>query len=122
MAAHARYPAAHEQLLILAREARAEGLSFEAFWKRAVRPGMTPVTWAKDPEKRPPHCVIWPRDTTDRGISIAATLGAKTGWKRAYNQLPPNRGEAALIRLAPELESLMEAVEERSDSELHAAA
>lgn len=106
MTAHARYPPTHEQLLELAREAKREGLSFAAFWQRAMRPGRTAVTWAVAPERRPEGCVIWPRDTTDRNISIAATLGAREGWRRSYQGLPPTRTEAALARLQPMLAEL----------------
>lgn len=117
MAARAKYPASHEQLSALARLARLEGLSFEEFWARAVRPEERPVTWASAPGDRPGGCVVWPRDTTDRNISIAATLGARDGWRRAYEGLTPTRQEAALSVIRPALEALAEVAEERQEQE-----
>lgn len=111
MAAHAKYPAVHAQLLELARLARAEGLPFEEFWRRAMRPGERSVTWGVESGRRPVGAVVWPRDTADRNVALAATRGARDGWRRAYDQLPPRRSEAALERLRPELEALAKAAE-----------
>lgn len=122
MAARAKYPAPHEQLSALAREARLAGISFDEFWEEAIRPGQSPVTWQTPEDLRPYGAVIWPRDTTDRNISIAATLGAREGWKRAYDRLPPHKGEKALARLRPGLEALAEVSELRSEGEIMAAA
>lgn len=113
MAAPCRYPAAHEQLLMLAREAKQEGLSFEEFWERAVRPGRSPVTWSTPESRRPEGCVVWPRDTNDRNVSIAATTAARAGWRRAYEGVPAPRRERALLSLRPGLERLLE-LSERS--------
>jgi hypothetical protein len=108
MPAPTKYPVAHEQLLELARAARAEGMDFDSFWERAVRPGMVAITWARPEEKRPVGCVVWPSDTADRQIAVAATLGAREGWRRAYDQIPMKAREAALGRIRPGLEALAE--------------
>ena len=99
MGAHARYPAAHEQLRELAVRARREGLSFDAFWERAVRPKATPVTWNMPPDERPAGAVVWPSDSQDRATSRGATLGAKAAWKRAYNRAPATRADRAAAHL-----------------------
>ena len=122
MAAKAKYPPAHEQLFALAKKARARGLSFDDFWAEARRPEVPPVTWATDAKDRPRGAVVWPRDTTDRNISIAATDGAKDGWKRAYEKLPPLKHERALVTLRPGLEALDLVAAERQEAELVAAA
>lgn len=121
MAAPAKYPAPHEQLLALARRARLEGLAFEEFWERAVRPGRPAVTWATPIERRPAGCVVWPRDTRDRNVSISATLDAMSGWRRAYLGLPAPRAEAALLRLRPLLDAIA-AEGNASGSEVRSAA
>lgn len=108
MAAHAKYPTAHAQLLALARRARLEGVAFEVFWERAVRPGLPPVIWRTPVEMRPAGCVVWPNDTHDRGTSQTATVGAKEGWQRAYEGLPAPQREHALERLRPMLDRFAE--------------
>lgn len=122
MAARVKYPPPHEQLLQLARWAKWAGLSFEGFWADAVRPGRPAVTWAWPEEKRPDGCVVWPRDTTDRNISIAATLGAKDGWRRAYSGIEASRGDRAIERLRPVLEAVAAraAAEDRPEPALRA--
>lgn len=122
MAARAKYPASHEQLFALARKAKTRGLSFDEFWQLAVRPDQPAVTWATPAEERPRGCVVWPRDTQDRNISIAATKGAREGWLRAYQGLPPSRHEAALNVLRPGLAALATVGAERASAELEAAA
>jgi hypothetical protein len=107
MAARSKYPAPHEQLLVLARRARIRGLPFEDFWEEAVRPDLPPVMWQTPPEKRPSACVIWPNDTQDRNLSRAATEDARSGWRRAYEGLPPAREEVALARLGPLLDAAL---------------
>lgn len=121
MAARTKYPEPHRQLLALATRARTEGLAFDAFWERARRPGRPPVTWATAEEDRPRGCVIWPRDTTDRNISIAATDGARDGWRRAYEGIRAPRKEEALNVLRPGLEALEAVSAERAELELAAA-
>lgn len=103
MAAPPKYPTPHAQLLALAREAREAGVEFEAFWLRAVRPGLSAVTVATPPHRRPEGCVLWQRDTFDRNNARDAMEEAKEGWRRAYEGLPPSRAEMALIMLGPEL-------------------
>lgn len=106
MAARQRYPAVHDQLRELALAARAEGLAFEAFWLRAVRPGLPPVTWRTPAPARPAGCVVWPNDTFDRRCVMDATLDAVTesAWRAAYLRVPATRRESALRLLAPVLE------------------
>lgn len=81
-------------------QARREGITFEDFWFRAIRPGQKLVTTETarkaDP---PPGAVVWPMDSADRANFIAATNAAKEFWYRAYEHLPPNRGELAMSRL-----------------------
>lgn len=110
MAARARYPSTHEQLLDLAIRALGEGLPFVAFWDRAVRPGRAPVTWGTDRDRRPYGCVIWPRDTVDRNLSREVTMSAavRQCWERAYLGLAPTRGDLAIQALAPALVALAE--------------
>lgn len=95
--ARQRYAAPHEQVFVLALEARREGLAFEEFWERAVRPGKKLIT-TKTPHP-PPEAVIWPDDHADRAIVIAATESAKENWRRAYERKPPTRGEQAFAAL-----------------------
>lgn len=106
MAARAKYPPPHEQLLLCAQWARWADMTFEEFWAEAVRPGKPAVTWAMPEDRRPANCIIWPRDTADRNISIAATLGAMDGWRRAYERIPPSKGDRAIERLRPLLDGL----------------
>ncbi len=90
-------------MVTLAQEARLEGLSFEEFWERAVRPDLPVVTITTPPEKVPDGCVRWPSDSLDGRFWRDATREAKDGWRRAYNRLPPDPREQALERLAPAL-------------------
>lgn len=107
MAAPQKYPTPHQQLRELAEMALLEGTTFDCFWERAMRPGQPPVTWATEPDRRPGGCVVWPRDTFDRNVSIAATLEARDGWRRAYEGVAPTRSERALLRLAPWFDALL---------------
>jgi hypothetical protein len=101
MPAPERYESPQSQLFRLAVEARAEGLDFEEFWTRALRPGKSLVTrhWS-DP---PPECVVWPRDTFDRQNAMAAIHATREGWRRAYEGEEPSRPELALYTLGPGL-------------------
>ena len=102
MPAHRRYETPATQLRRLAVEARAEGLPFSEFWRRALRPGQSLVTrhWAHPPK----DCVVWPRDTYDRSCDREAIKQTRAAWRRAYLNLPPSRNELALQVLAPVLE------------------
>lgn len=84
--------------MALAVEARREGVSFDAFWERAVRPGRSPLI-TTETENPPPEAVVWPRDSSDRANAIHATKSAKEYWRRAYDREPPTRGERALTLL-----------------------
>lgn len=106
MAARQKYPTTHAQLFELAQAARREGLEFDAFWERAIRPGRPPVTWRT--EVKPYGAVIWPNDTDDRKLSRGATMDpdVEAAWGRAYDRLPATRQEAALKILSPMLDAL----------------
>lgn len=108
MGAPLKYPSAHEQLLKLAKVARAQGVPFDEFWKTAVRPGQRPYTWGKPsaPREIPEGVVIWPQDADDRQVVMAATMGARQGWKRAYNGMEATPRERALGALRPMLQEL----------------
>lgn len=101
MAAPARYPTPHAQLLRLAEDAKREGIPFEEFWDRAVRPGLPPVTYYQPEAERLKGCVVWPRDSVDRNLARAATEDSREGWRRAYEGVEPTRSERALIVLSP---------------------
>jgi hypothetical protein len=107
MAAHVKYPPAHEQLFVLAVRARRAGLSFEVFWADAVRPGQAPVTVAT--RNPPAGAVQWPRDTNDRNVAIGATIACEEGWRRAYEGMAPTGPERALLLLAPILGAVIAA-------------
>lgn len=97
MPAPQRYAAPHEQIRVLAVQARREGISFEDFWHRAIRPGQKLVTTeTARTTAPPPEAVVWPMDSADRANAIAATNGARDFWQRAYDRVPPTRGEKAL--------------------------
>lgn len=106
MAARMKYAPAHSQMLDLAVVARREGLSFDEFWVRAVRPGRSPVTvGTEDP---PRGAIRWPRDSGDRAVAITATNAARDGWRRAYEGLEPSGPERALALLSPWIDRLAE--------------
>jgi hypothetical protein len=107
MPAVKRYPTAWEQLVQLAREARAEGLDFESFWERAVRPGKPPFIWRNVPSeehRRGLKAIVWPNDTKTRDDDQQAVEDTRDSWHRAYVGHPPLRRERAL----PYLLSLFE--------------
>lgn len=89
MAPRRKYPSPVEQLLELARWARAGGQDFDTFWLRAVRPGVQPVVQASWPaEEIPPAVVVWPSDGGDRRFWIRAIVGAEETWRAAYERRP----------------------------------
>jgi len=96
-----RYAAPHEQLRDLAIEARREGLSFEEFWERAIRPGKSPLVTTETVRTTSPPtgALVWPKDSADRANAIAATNFAKDFWHRAYDRMPDTKGEAAFATL-----------------------
>lgn len=121
MPARKRYPTPSEQLLDLAREARAEGLSFEEFWDRAVPPpepmlhkrSGKPLLDQEGNQKTKPSrvlprvgdeacgAVLWPNDTRERRDAYEAAVACREGWRRAYENVPPARREKALAILSP---------------------
>ena len=101
MAPPQRYPSPAKQLLELGRRARAEGLAFDEFWNRAVRPGQPPLS-SRTPAVRTGEisdAVVWPSDTADRAAEQAAAEAMREAWRRAYEEEPPTKGEQAIMRL-----------------------
>lgn len=114
--------------------AKAEGLSFDEFWDRAVPPAETlrhkrtkkPLLDEHGDEKQKPSrtlprvgakvapdgAVLWPRDTRERRDSYEAAIAARDVWRRAYEGIPATSRERALIRLRPFLERLTAAAED----------
>lgn len=88
-----------EQLAELAAAAKRDGDGFDAFWHRALRPGerVPLVTEANVPA----GAVRWPTDNTTRHAWRAVLLDdqVREAWRRAYEDLPPSRGELALVVL-----------------------
>lgn len=93
-----RHAFPHEQLRDLGIQARREGLGFEEFWLRAVRPDLSPIITTETPDP-PPHAVVWPRDSTDRNNSMTAAIASKEIWRNAYENRPPTKSEEALSLL-----------------------
>lgn len=96
--------------------ARRRGLSFEAFWEEAVRPGL-PLVMVTHPDP-PAGAVQWPTDRNDRVTWQAAINGSKAGWQRSFERRPPTPQEAALLLLAPALGALDVVADERARDEL----
>lgn len=116
MAPPTTYTPPHVQLGLLMVEARREGLDFEAWWSRAVRPG-EPVVMANHPDP-PAGAVRWPTDWHDRETWRGAIASSKEGWRRAFERETPTAQEAALAFLMPGLEALDEVARERERDEL----
>jgi hypothetical protein len=126
----------------LAIEAKAEGLTFEEFWERAIPPakkgGRKRKSANREPGPEPDYGsplisaaqelppgrllqpgqteVYWPDDTFSRHDSYRGILDSEDGWRRAYLGLPPARGESALLLLAPAMERAARMAEELEDS------
>jgi len=97
-----RYDSPARQMLELGRIARSEGLSFEEFWQRAVRPGkpaLTPRRLGKGRYKDLVGAIIWPSDTAERTDAQEAMLRCKAVWRRAYNREAPTQGDQAVAQL-----------------------
>jgi hypothetical protein len=89
-------------MLELAREAIGRGLSFDEWWREAVRPGVRPVIRTTTPKYRwTPGCVVWPSDSQENIQWRAAILESEEGWRRAYEGWSPEPREKALAILAP---------------------
>lgn len=73
-------------------------MPFEEFWERAVRPGVSPLITTKTVAP-PPFALVWPDDSADRANALAGIRTGKEHWRRAYEGVPPTRGELALGRL-----------------------
>jgi hypothetical protein len=106
VAARLVYEPPHRQLLRLAADARREGLSFDAFWARAI-PNVRVITWKTPPEERPPGCVLWPADSFDRQCARAVYEDpvVEEEWRRCWDG-ETSRNGAALLMLASWLEAI----------------
>lgn len=91
----------------LAAAGRRAGLTFDEWWEEAVRPGLPPVITTNRREIRPERCVVWPSDSQDCKSWRVATEDVRDGWRRSYEQIRPERREAALRILAPALAALL---------------
>lgn len=97
MAPVARYASPPQQLGRLMVQARRDGLTFETFWERAIRPDL-PLVMTNHPQ--PPYgAVRWPTDRTDRLAWQDAIGETVEGWQRAYEREAPLRSEVAVSRL-----------------------
>ncbi len=102
MAPPERYPSPAKQMLELGRQARTEGLTFEDFWERSVRPGqpaLTPRRLGKGRYANLVGAVIWPSDTAERTDAQEAMYRCRDVWKRAYNLEPATPGDRAMATL-----------------------
>jgi len=94
-----RHAPAHEQIRDLAIDARREGICFDEFWERAIRPGAKPRVNVETQDP-PPTAVVWPRDSYECANALAAAAASKDTWRRAYDLEPPTPGDRALAILA----------------------
>jgi hypothetical protein len=108
MAPPQTYPKPHRQLGVLMVLARRRGLTFEEFWREAVRPGL-PLVMTNTPEP-PAGAVRWPSDRNDR-------VESEQAWRRAYNREPPTRAENALAFLADALDAWATLADELAEIE-----
>lgn len=103
MAPRATYLPPHKQLAVLMIEARREGLSFEVFWSRALRPEL-PIVMVTHPD--PPHGAIrWPTDRDDRKGWQDALEDTRGGWRRAYERAPATAPEVAVLVIADAIDA-----------------
>lgn len=136
MPAAERHPRPHIQLSAIARRARDLGTPFEQWWDHAVPPPKTdtagnlrldpfgdPIPSRRMPSVKPPppsqlaarlradapdqDVILWPTDADERREAYIATVGAREGWRRAYEGLAPSGSEAALTHLAPLFDRLL---------------
>jgi hypothetical protein len=133
VAAPAKYESVEKQLLRLATSAKLRGLTFEQWWQEALpvrvctvcgletlmtrcpRPlsptsfqdcdGRTrgPKPWTVQ-EGGPPTAVLWPTDTTDRRLWLAAVDSSKEGWRRAFEAVDHARSDHAFGLLREHLD------------------
>jgi hypothetical protein len=105
VAARKRYPTPPDQMVLLARMARAHGVSFDDWWMGAIRPDIQPVITTTTPRLRhTPGCVVWPSDSQDCRQWRNVTMESREAWERAYLLVPALPRETALILLGPVLE------------------
>lgn len=98
MAPAAIHEAPHVQLCRLAAAARRRGLSFDEFWREAVRQHL-PLVMTNHPSP-PEGAVRWPTDRNDRRAWQHAIYGSRDGWQRAYERQVAPEHESALRVLA----------------------
>lgn len=104
MAPQPTYDPPHQQLGRLMVLARRRGLDFEAWWEEAVRPGRPLVM--TNSQHPPVGAVRWPSDRNPRVEWLAAIVGTKEAWRRAFERETPTPQEAALSLLSPALDAL----------------
>lgn len=82
-------------------QSRQRGVPFDEFWKLALRPGEALLTTetVRTIEPVPIYGIVWPKDSGDRANAQAAIRGTEEGWRRAYEGVPPSKGEIALLML-----------------------
>lgn len=134
MPAPPRYLSPHEQVLRLAVVARREGLTFEEFWTRALRPRicadcLTETLLAGCPscgtrchppldgrpatvtvrDEAPDYVVRFPTDTADKRAWVAALEASRETFRRAWHHEPPTPADGAFAVLAAGLGRVMDA-------------
>lgn len=107
------YSSPHEQLREIGIKAKRQGVSFEEFWTRALRPGISPLITTETVRtvEPPSGAIVWPKDSADRANVMSAVTSSEEIWRRAYEDLPQTPGERAMEVLRDI------AVEEASGSE-----
>lgn len=94
MAPPVQYERPNEQLVRLLSDAKRRGLTFGEAWEEALRPGRSIVM--SNTAAAPATAVRWPTDRMDRDAWRSAILRSREGWRRAFYDEPPTRGEEAL--------------------------
>jgi hypothetical protein len=100
-------PRLHEDPLVqlgrLAVGARRNGMPFDEFWQRAVRPD---GPWILVTTPCPPaEAIRWPTDRDARLGAYAAAVATREAWRRAYEGEAPARSERAVTELLSVLTS-----------------
>lgn len=108
----------HHQLSRLAEGARRRGVSFEAFWREAIRPERPQIMVTN--ASPPAGCVRWPTDPRERKAWRTAIIGTKESWRRAYELVEPRVEERALAELSVEFSLLDRLAVERQRREMDA--
>lgn len=101
------------QLRRLAVAARRRGLSFEAFWVEAIRPGKKQGRVTTAHPSPPAGAVRWPSEWSEGTEWRRAVLSMRDAWCRAYVGEEPTRGERAVIALGDSIGVLADVLDER---------